>query len=248
MGIRENEGRYIRSRSLRDSAVKKKHPLNFMNRAVASHHIISCDATRRLSSYRRKQITYKGYDVNHLWNLVILPMQDKIACHYQMPLHRSSHKDNAIVTHYEKSLGVSIAGLQSKLDQEMLAENDREKKKVLEDDIAVIDVLNGYHKVVGVKLARALKGLSCRTNKERFTAKLDDLSIDILGEISRNKLLLLQRGAHFAPGESGCEMCSEAASMTNRVHFNSLDSAPSKLEVKAFCYSGRRLKTIKEQK
>ncbi|EGR3362314.1 hypothetical protein DMN80_05060 [Vibrio parahaemolyticus] len=248
MGIRENEGRYVRSRSLRDTAVKKKHPLNFMDRAVASHHIISCEATRRLSSYRRKQITYKGYDVHHTWNLVILPMQDKIACQYKLPLHSSSHKDSGIVTHYEKSMGVSVSGLQSELKSEVLNESDQLKKKIFEDDVAVIDVLSGYHKVVGVKLARTLKGLNCKTNKERFTAKLDDLSIDILGEISRNKLLLIQRGANFLPGKSGCETCSEPNAKTNRVHFNSQDNAPSTIEVKAFCYSGRRLKTIKEQK
>ncbi|MBE4183566.1 hypothetical protein HJ089_03200 [Vibrio parahaemolyticus] len=129
MGIRENEGRYVRSRSLRDTAVKKKHPLNFMDRAVASHHIISCEATRRLSSYRRKQITNKGYDVNHAWNLVILPMQDKIACHYKLPLHKSSHLSNNIITHYERSAGVNISDIKSSLENQKKLRNKPRYKK-----------------------------------------------------------------------------------------------------------------------
>ncbi|GAA5648258.1 AHH domain-containing protein [Vibrio proteolyticus] len=248
MGIRENEGRYVRSRSLRDSAVKRKHPLNFMSRAVASHHIISCEATRRLSSYRRKQITYKGYDVNHTWNLVILPMEDRISCHYRIPLHKSGHKDEAIITHYEKSLGMSISGLRGELETEASKESDTHKQKILEDDIGVIDVLNGYHKIVGVKLARALKGLTCKTNKEEYSETLDDLSIEILGEISRDKLLLIHRGKHFAKGASGCEDCQEPGARTKRKHFGPLDNAPKKSKVKKFCYIGNRLKTVKEQK
>ncbi|WP_049846766.1 AHH domain-containing protein [Vibrio sp. VPAP30] len=248
MGIIENEGRYIRSKSLRDSAVKRKHPLNFMDRSVASHHIISCEATRRLSSYRRKQITYKGYDVNHPWNLVILPMKDRIACHFKMPLHKSGHKDEGIITHYERSLGVSLAGLQSELVDEASQESSQDKRKILADDVSVIDVLSGYHKIVGVKLARALKGLTCKTSKEGFSSALDDLSIEILGEISRDKLLLIRRGKDFAKNKAGCEICQTPGSNTKRVHFGPLDKAPSLAKVRVFCYAGRRLKTVKEQK
>lgn len=219
-----------------------------MDRAIASHHIISCEATRRLSSYRRKQITYKGYDVNHPWNLVILPMKDRIACHYQMPLHKSGHKDEAIITHYEKSKGVSVSGLQKELQAEAHQEGDQHKQKVFGDDIGVVDVLNGYHKIVGVKLARALKGLHCKTDIEEFSATLDDLSLEILGEISRDQLLLIKRGKDFAKGKSGCEICQSPGAKTNRIHFGPLDNAPNETKVSLFCYTGARLKTVKEQK
>ncbi|OCH19489.1 AHH domain-containing protein [Aliivibrio logei] len=248
MGIVKNEGRYIRSKSLRDSAVKRKHPLNFMSKSIASHHIISCEATRRLSSYRRKQITYKGYDVNHPWNLVILPMEDRIACHYKMPLHKSGHKDEKLITHYEESLGLSITNLTAQLKTEAEEETNLRKKKFYTEDAEVIDILNGYHKIVAVKLARILKGLTCKSDPETFTETLDDLSIDIVGEISRNELLLLQRGKFFAKNKKGCDDCRVPDSKTNRKHFGPSDNAPKKSVVVTFCYNGSRLKTIKEQK
>ncbi|MUK50071.1 hypothetical protein A6E13_07155 [Aliivibrio fischeri] len=247
MGIVKNEGRYIRSKSLRDSAIKRKHPLNFMDRAVASHHIISCEATRHLSSYRRKQITYKGYDINHPWNLVILPMKDRIACHYRMPLHKSGHKDEELITHYERSLGLSITNLTTQLKNEAEAETNQRKKKFYTEDIEVIDILNGYHKIIAVKLARTLKGLTCKSDPETFVETLDDLSIDIVGEISRYELLLLQRGKFFTKNQKGCNDCRIVDSKINRKHFGPLDNAPNKATVKKFCYNGSRLKTIKEQ-
>ncbi|EGQ8019239.1 AHH domain-containing protein [Vibrio alginolyticus] len=249
MGIRENEGRYVRSRSLRDTAVKKKHPLNFMDRAVASHHIISCEATRRLSSYRRKQITNKGYDVNHAWNLVILPMQDKIACHYKLPLHKSSHLSNNIITHYERSAGVNISDIKSSLENQKNSETNQDTKKILEDDLSVIDVLSGYHKIVAVKLARILKGLHCKTDPTDFSERLDDLSQELLGEIDRGDLLLLRRGKHFPKGQRGCRDCRKPNAKTDRIHFGPLDNAPSMPRVLAFCYtSDGDLKTVQQQK
>ncbi len=128
MGIIANEGRYIRAGSLRDSAVKRKHPLNFMSKAVASHHLISCEATRRLSDYRKKQISYEGYDVNHIKNLVILPMKERISCQYHIPLHMSGHTDNSIVTHYEEQLYISLDGEVSKFKNEASKEEDENKK------------------------------------------------------------------------------------------------------------------------
>lgn len=248
MGIIVNEGRYMRSTSLRDTAVRRKHPLNFMLKAVASHHIISCEATRRLSSFRRKQIIYKGYDVNHPWNLVMLPMQDRIACHYRLPLHKSGHKAPEIITHYEKSLQVSLSGMESELKNEAETETDNHKQKVFTDDANALDLLGGYHRITGVRLTRVLKGLTCKSEPKNFTDKIDDLSIKLLKEISTNKLLLLERGKHFAKGKKGCDDCQKPNAKTKRVHFDALDNAPTKEKVKTFCYLGIRLKTIQEQK
>ncbi|MHC6526980.1 AHH domain-containing protein [Vibrio proteolyticus] len=251
MGIRTDEGRYVRSKSLRDSAIKRKHPLNFMPRAVASHHLISCEATRRLSSYRRKQITNKGYDVNHIKNLVILPMKEEISCQYYIPFHLSAHTDEQLVTHYESKVGPKshLSNMMSKLEKGLVEENDDNQRKILKDDIeAIKDVLGGYHRIIGVRLARVLKGLNCNTDEIEYAAKLDNLSLKIVGDISKFRLLLIERGKYMKKGQPGCNTCRKPSSITDRVHFEHSDNAPTYELVKSFCYSGKRLKIIYEQK
>ncbi len=250
MGIIANEGRYIRSKSLRDSAVRRKHPLNFMSRAIASHHLISCEATRRLSSYRRKQITYKGYDVNHVKNLVILPMEERISCQYYVPYHKSAHIDSQLITHYESKVRpkLHLSNMVNELKGEADQEEDEKQKKNLIDDINAIDVLSGYHRIIGVKLARVLKGLNCESDAKDFVDMLDDLSISISGDIAKFRLLLIERGKYIEKGQPGCDKCRESGSMTNRTHFDDWDLAPSMQSVFSFCYKGKRLKTVYEQK
>lgn len=250
MGIIANEGRYIRSKSLRDSAVKRKHPLNFMSKAVASHHLISCEATRRLSSYRRKQIQNKGYDVNHVKNLVILPMEKTISCHYYIPYHKSAHTSSRLISHYESKVHpeLSVNSTLADLKKEADNEKDVKQKKILNDDIDVVDILGGYHKIVAVKLVRALKGLNCDSDAKKFVDTLDNLSAKIVNDISKYRLLLIEKGKYMEKGQSGCDICQSHGVNTHRVHFDSLDKAPTYESVKAFCYKGKRLKTVYQQK
>ncbi len=117
-------------------------------------------------------------------------------------------------------------------------------------DLNVLDELSGYHKIVGVKLARVLKGLPC--GAEDFVKKLDELSIEIVGDISRYDLLLISRGKFMEEKKGGCRLCRAENSITNRIHFDDIDLAPKKVKVDDFCFMNGsrndRLKIIYEQK
>ena len=249
MPIRENEGKWSRSSSLRDSTAKKAHPLNFTYRAVASHHIVSCESLSRLSKDRQNQIVRKGYNVNHQENLVILPMNDQISCQYNIPLHKSNHTDSEIITQYEERTGEDNV---SDLSEIIVGEMD---DGMLEADISTLNALLGYHKVVAKKLALKLKSISCDTKPRQYIDKIDDVSTDILSDITAFDLLLILKGKNMEAGEGGCLICQEKNKrkkhwkIARRTIFKWNKTIPSPSTVESFCFMGDRIRllSIREQ-
>jgi len=249
MPIREDEGRWSRSSSLRDSKAKKAHPLNFKFRAVASHHIVSCESLSRLSEDRQNQIVRKGYNVNHQKNLVILPMNDQIACQYNMPLHKSNHADSEIIAQYEERTGEDNV---SDLSEIIVGEMD---DGMLEADISTLNALFGYHKVVAKKLALKLKLISCDTKPRQYIDKIDDVSIDVLSDITAFDLLLILKGKEMEADEDGCLICQKKNK--RKEHWKDAHRAILKLNkviptpsaVNSFCFKGDRIRllSIREQ-
>ncbi len=253
MPIRENEGKWSRSSSLRDSAAKKAHPLNFKFRAVASHHIISCEALSKLSTARQDQIIRKGYNVNHQKNLVILPMNDQIACQYNMPLHKSNHTDSDIIQQYQERTGEEAIDDLTNLD--LIDKNTASNLDMLTNDISSLNVLSGYHKVVARKLALGLKNINCDTTPKLYIGTIDDIATEILGDIASFDLLLISKGKNGEDGEIGCSICQKNKIRNphwkekNQAIFKFNKKIPTSSEVESFSFLGSRVRllNIREQ-
>ena len=253
MPIRENEGKWSRSSSLRDSAAKKAHPLNFKFRAVASHHIISCEALSKLSTARQDQIIRKGYNVNHQKNLVILPMNDQIACQYNMPLHKSNHTDSDIIQQYQERTGEEAIDDLTNLD--LIDQNTVSNLDMLTNDISSLNVLLGYHKIIAKKLAFRLKMINCDTLPLDYINKIDSTAIEILGDLASFDLLLISKGKNVEKGETGCSICQK--NKIRNPHWKEKHETmiklnrkiPTRSEVESFSFQGSRIRllNIREQ-
>ncbi|MUK94779.1 hypothetical protein GNP80_20420 [Aliivibrio fischeri] len=254
MPIRENEGKWTRSSSLRDSTAKKAHPLNFKFRAVASHHIISCEALNKLSTARQDQIIKKGYNVNHQKNLVILPMNDQIACQYNMPLHKSNHTDSDIIQQYQERTGEEKVDDLTNVD--LIDKNTVSDIGMLTNDISSLNVLTGYHKVIARKLALGLKQINCDTKPKLYIGIIDDVATEILGEIASFDLLLISKGKDVEDIDVGCSICQK--NKIRKTHWKTKQQTqfkfdkkiPKKSEVESFSFLGEeriRLLNIREQ-
>ncbi|ELS9255708.1 hypothetical protein ACJO2A_15045 [Vibrio parahaemolyticus] len=249
MPIREGKGKWARSRSLRDSKAKKHHPLNFKLRSVASHHVVSCDTLSRLSEARQQQIVRKGYDVNHQKNLVVLPTVDEISCQYSVPLHKSGHIDSDLIAHYDDRTGEEVEA-----DLASLATNPVTEESVKED-VQLLNGALGYHKVVAKKLALRLKSINCDTLPKSYIDTIDDVSIEILGDIASFDLLLISKGKLMEEGDKGCVRCIKKGvrhtHYTKRFRslFKLKKRVPEQETVDAFSYiPGKyRLMSVREQ-
>ncbi len=254
MPIRENKGKWDRG-NLRDSKVKAKHPLNFKMKSVASHHIISCDTLEKLSTSRKRQIIRKGYDVNHQKNLVILPMIDQISCQFMVPLHKSGHKDHEIIRIYGERTGEEPESEMDSLLEDEKNAPEENQDQVLVSDLASLGSALGYHKIVAQKLAFKLKSISCDTSPRKYIDEIDDVSLDVLGDISSFDLLLIFKGKDMEEDEVGCSVCQEIND--RHVHYNKrkvtflnlIKPIPKQSVVNSFCYKGNkiRLLNVREQ-
>ncbi|AXN29954.1 AHH domain-containing protein [Vibrio coralliilyticus] len=253
MGIQKDKGRWTRS-SLSTSKINKirdKHPLNFKSYSVAAHHLISCEVAKKLSNVRKDQIVYKGYDVNYLFNLALLPTIDQISCQYMVPLHKSGHTDHRLEEYYQNETGTNIGDDISTLQDNANNESDSFKSGVLEEDLSIISSVTGYHKVVATMLAKTLKGLDCDTDAQEYVDTLDELSMDIADLLGTHKLHLIARGRHLSRTGEGCHFC-RANVGTSRVHYLQSDTSfkkevPSQSKVNKFSFDGLTLKTMGEQ-
>ncbi|EPS3429388.1 AHH domain-containing protein [Vibrio alginolyticus] len=253
MGIIKDKGRWERS-SLSNSKVKSlrnKHPLNFQTYSMAAHHLISCEVAKKLSSIRKKQIVYKGYDINYLYNLVLLPTIDQVSCQYNVPLHKSGHTDRRLEEYFQRESGKNLESELSELESDLKQEADADKSKLLAGDLSMVASVRGYHKVVGSMLAKTLKNLDCDTEAQEYVDSLDELSIDIADLLGCHKLHLISRGRHLTPSGKGCHMCRSGKVDTPRLHYLSGsrdfdEPVPSQAKVKKFCFEGASLKTMGE--
>ncbi len=253
MSIQKSKGRWRRS-SLSNSKVKEKrekHPLNFQPYSVAAHHLISCEVAQKLSSIRKDQIVYKGYDINYLYNLVLLPTIDQISCQYCVPLHKSGHTDHLLEEYFQQETDSDLDGDLLSLRSDTGSEIDLFKSQMLVDDLSVVENVSGYHKIVASMLAKTLKSLDCDTNAQDYVDRLDELSIDIADLLGRHKLHLISRGRHLSPAGSGCHFCRSSKTNQPRKHYEVGDKSfrkpvPTKSEVKSFCFEGESLKTLGE--
>ncbi|MGR6779969.1 AHH domain-containing protein [Moritella viscosa] len=246
MAIQKNKGRWKRSSLSKIKTKRENHPLNFQAKAIAAHHLISCDVAAKLSSTRKKQIVYKGYDINYPFNLVFLPMMDQSACHYEVPLHKSGHTDRKIEEFYSEKKGSTIDSDISELEANLHKETDKDKSTILQDDINMVSHLKGYHRVVGSMLAKVLKNLDCDDNKDDFVDTLDELSIEIAAEIGRFKLHLISRGRHMESNQKGCSYCRKANARHDHYSVLSNTKILPKDAIKRYCYTGVRLYTVQE--
>ncbi|MEZ9620802.1 AHH domain-containing protein [Vibrio sp. 10N.222.55.A3] len=252
MGIQTDKGRWSRSslKTKKISSVRDKHPLNFQAYSVAAHHLISCEVAKKLSSVRKKQIVYKGYDINYLFNLTFLPTIDQVSCQYRVPLHKSGHTDQRLEEYYQAETGTSIVQDLSSLEANVANETNSFKSELLEGDLSLITSLSGYHKVVASMLAKKLKSVDCDTNAQEYVDTLDELSLDIADLIGNHKLHLIARGRHLSNTGTGCHFCRNSGGDRNHYDLSDVSyrrSVPTKEKVKAFCYEGSSLKTIGEQ-
>ncbi len=113
----------------------------------------------------------------------------------------------------------------------------------------------GYHKIVAQKLAFKLKSISCDTSPRKYIDKIDDVSIDVLGDISSFDLLLIFKGKYMEEDGVGCSVCQEKNE--RHVHYsqrkitflNLRKPVPKQSVVDSFCYKGSkvRLLNVREQ-
>ncbi|MGR3986830.1 hypothetical protein [Vibrio harveyi] len=93
----------------------------------------------------------------------------------------------------------------------------REPRKNITEESVIEDVqsLNGalgYHKVVAKKLALRLKSINCDTLPKSYIDTIDDVSIEILGDIASFDLLLISKGKLMEEGDKGCVRCIKKVS------------------------------------
>ena len=113
----------------------------------------------------------------------------------------------------------------------------------------------GYHKIVAQKLAFKLKSISCDTSPRKYIDKIDDVSIDVLGDISSFDLLLIFKGQYMEEDEVGCSVCQEKNerhvhySQSKVTFLNLRNPVPKQSVVDSFCYKGSkiRLLNVREQ-
>ncbi|MUK37776.1 AHH domain-containing protein [Aliivibrio fischeri] len=245
MSIQKRKGKWERSSLGHIDSKRKAHPLNFKAKSIAAHHLISCEVASKLSSIRKKQIKYKGYDINHPYNLVFLPMIDQISCQYNVPLHKSGHTDSKLEAYYAEQSGSNINDEVSNLISERDKETNENKLSLLQGDIDMLNNLKGYHRIVGSMLAKTLKSLDCDDNSDDFVDSLDELSFDIATKLGRFQLHLISRGRHMQSGQDGCHYCRQDGNRNK--HYHVTDNIPTQDYVKEYCYKGLRLYTVQEK-
>ncbi|MGC3835189.1 AHH domain-containing protein [Moritella viscosa] len=187
-----NVSREADSYLLASKDLRAKHPLNLKVGELDAHHIISDNVVSKLSTFRTLQMKRKGWSMNHGKNLVLLSGDTNICCYYQVPIHSSGHTDSAIAD--------SFYGSKAKMSKDIKKVGDTSEKKA-------INALTGYHKVVAIKLALALKPLDCNTKWKTYMKEIDEVSELILGYISDFKLLLIANGKRFHKTQQGCGTC-----------------------------------------
>lgn len=187
--FRQTDSYLLASKSLRTA-----HPLNLKTGELDAHHIISDNVISKLSSFRTLQMQRKGWSLNHGKNLVLLSSNAQICCYYEVPIHSSGHTEDAIADSFYSS--------KAKMAKEIKKVGDTTEKHA-------ITVLTGYHKVVAIKLALALKKLNCNTEWKTYLKEIDSISALILRYISKFKLLLIANGKRFQKDQIGCEKCEK---------------------------------------
>lgn len=254
MSIQRDKGKWqgLRLNTIKIKTIREKHPLNFQSYSIAAHHLISCEVAKNLSIIRKDQIEKKGYNINHVYNLVFLPTIDKLSCQYEIPLHKSGHTDKLLESSFGEDNETSIDEIVSELSVNLLTEN-ADKSNLLKADISLINSVSGYHRVVASMLAKTLKELDCDTDDQVYVDTIDELSLDISDLLGKFKLYLISRGRHMSPGGDGCHFCrKELITMGKRNHYEIgsqglKKKVPSQADVSFFCFADTALKTIGEQ-
>lgn len=184
----------------------EKHPLKktISNIKLATHHIISVRSTETLAKVRKDLLKYKAYNVNHPKNLVTLPTEKKVCCHYAIPRHTSGHTGKNIEVDY----GFNEASEINQLTALHKNETDSVSKEeaTVDDDMHKFNELLAYHKICRMKLSNKIKlnKLNCKSKPEKVVNSLDELSTELLLEISLFKLNLFNGGKYYKKNESGC--------------------------------------------
>ncbi|CED60735.1 Putative uncharacterized protein [Moritella viscosa] len=199
-----------------------KHPLRVANSKsikLATHHILSIKATESLAKVRRNLLKMKAYDVNHLKNLVTLPTEKQVCCHYALPRHVSGHTGKQIAVDYsfdEKTAEDNLTALHSaETDETSLSE------ATLKDDMHRMDELFAYHKICRMKLSIQIKmeKLNCSSKPEKVVNSIDKLSTNLLIDISQFKLNLFNSGKFYQhDNKVGCKQKEGRNCSSERVH------------------------------
>lgn len=185
----------------------ERHPLRGLDDSIklSTHHIISVKSTETLSKARRDLLEYKAYNVNHPKNLVTLPTEKKVCCHYRIPRHASGHTGKKIVTDYKFDESSEVKKLTELHDNE--TDSVSKSEATISDDMHRFNELFAYHKICRLKLSTTIKfkKLNCTTKPEKVVNAIDELSSEILMDISYFKLNLFNNGRFYKDGESGCK-------------------------------------------
>lgn len=184
----------------------KKHPLKKIQSKIslATHHIISVRATESLNLIRRNLLKCKSYNVNHPKNLVTLPTEKTVCCHYALPRHISAHTGKHIIPNSGFNFDKTLTKLENLYKNE---KNERSKNEItFETEMDGIANLKGYHKICRLKLSNQikLKGLNCKSKPEDVVNAIDKLSTQLLHAISTFKLSLFNNGRYYKDNDSGC--------------------------------------------
>ncbi|MCF7478860.1 hypothetical protein L3V32_19390 [Vibrio sp. J2-4] len=168
---------------------------------------------------------------------------------YSVPLHKSGHTDSDLIALYEDRTGDEVEA-----DLASLATNPVTEEPVKEDGQSLNGAF-GYHKVVAKKLALRLKSINCDTLPKSYIDTIDDVSIEILGDIASFDLLLISKGKLMEEGDKGCVRCIKKGvrhtHYTKRFRslFKLKKRVPEQETVDAFSYiPGKyRLMSVREQ-
>ncbi|WP_299020139.1 AHH domain-containing protein [uncultured Photobacterium sp.] len=220
--IKELEGiiqREADSYLLASKALRENNPLNLKTGTLDAHHIISDMVIDRLATFRQYQLERKGWNLNHGKNLVLLSSDSEICCYYETPQHSSGHTEIGIED--------SFYGRKSKKITDLKAIRPGE-------DRHVVSKTKGYHKVVAIKLAMALKHLNCDTEYKLYVSEVDKVSDNLLGFISSFKLLLKADGRRFKSMKEGCGECSSRDSHFDAGHFVFFNKSYDRTETEVY--------------
>lgn len=162
---------------------------NITNRyGIEAHHLI-CSANfkdRRIQKY----VYLLGYNINHFKNGVLLPKIMKVACSFNVPLHKGSHNATFVLNNDDKNeLIVSVT----------------DKEQELTD----VNYVNSTRKMLVNVIRRVKFENLCNINKLREEAKkfinnMDQASQKIFKLLRSFQWTLTSDGFDYQKGRCGC--------------------------------------------
>ena len=138
-----------------------------------------------------------GYNINHENNGVMLPFYMELACHLEVPMHRSNHNATVTDSEYEDK---------DKQDNSLKFDKVKNKDRNNENGEVFMPYPQAVMKKVRGLLEKTEQKQECQfeNNENIFVDEMDSISDEILENIADFIWTLTSDGKDYKNGNNGC--------------------------------------------